>query len=67
MIDELRALPRKLGRVERALADRNYVSEKMVHRLKTRRGKKFYALRKQTPECRDHQTVMSLVSFCWLS
>ena len=95
MIDKLRALPRKLGRVKRALADSGYLSEanvehcaqaqiepliamkrerhnarwkerfaedpqalpdsasamqQMAHRLKTRRGKKLYALRKQTPE-----------------
>ena len=95
MIDKLRALPRKLGRVKRALADSGYLSEanvehcaqariepliamkrerhnarwkerfaedpqappasasalqQMRHRLKTRRGKKLYALRKQTPE-----------------
>lgn len=95
MIDKLKALPRKLGRVRRALADSGYLSEanvehcaqaaiepliamkrerhnaswrarfaedpkapavsaspmqKMAHRLKTRRGKKLYALRKQTPE-----------------
>jgi transposase len=95
MIDKLRALPRKLGRVKRALADSGYLSEanvehcaqahiepliamkrerhnagwkerfaedpkalpdsasamqQMAHRLKTRRGKKLYALPKQTPE-----------------
>ena len=95
MIDKLKALPEKLGRVKRALADSGYLSEanvehcarakiepliamkrerhhasfrerfaqdpqappgsaspmqKMSHRLKTRRGKKLYALRKQTPE-----------------
>ena len=95
MIDKLKALPRKLGRVKRALADSGYLSEanvehcaqahiepliamkrerhnarwkerfaedpqalpdsasamqQMAHRLKTRRGKKLYALRKQTPE-----------------
>jgi transposase len=95
LIDKLRALPRKLGRVKRALADSGYLSQanvehcaqaqiepliamkrerhnagwkerfaedpkalpdsasamqQMAHRLKTRRGKKLYALRKQTPE-----------------
>lgn len=95
MIDKLKELPKKLGRVKRALADNGYLSEanvehcaaakieplialkrerhnarwkerfaedpkalpasasvmqQMAHRLKTRRGKKLYALRKQTPE-----------------
>jgi hypothetical protein len=95
MIDRLKALPRELGRVCRALADNGYLSEanvehcaaariepliamkrerhnaswkarfadepgtppqsaspmrKMAHRLKTKRGKELYALRKQTPE-----------------
>jgi transposase len=95
LIDKLRALPGKLGRVKRALADSGYLSQanvehcaqahiepliaikrerhnarwkerfaedpkappasasamqQMAHRLKTRRGKKLYALRKQTPE-----------------
>jgi transposase len=95
MIDKLRALPRDLGRVKRALADSGYLSEenvehcaqagiepliamkrerhhaswrarfaaepkappasastmqKMAYRLKTSRGRKLYALRKQTPE-----------------
>lgn len=95
MIGKLKALPRELGRVRRALADSGYLSEqnvehcaqariepliamkrerhhtgwrerfspapkappesaspmqKMAHRLKTSRGRKLYALRKQTPE-----------------
>lgn len=95
LIDKLKDLPKKLGRVKRALADSGYLSEanvehcaaakiepliamkrerhnarwkerfaedpkappasasvmqQMAHRLKTRRGKKLYALRKQTPE-----------------
>jgi IS5 family transposase len=95
MIDKLKALPKKLGRVRRALADNGYLSEanvehcaaakiepliamkrerhdvswrerfaedpkapadsasamrQMAHRLKTKRGKKLYALRKHTPE-----------------
>lgn len=95
MIDKLKELPKKLGRVKRALADTGYLSEanvehcaaakieplialkrerhnarwkerfaedpkappasasamqQMAHRLKTKRGKKLYALRKQTPE-----------------
>lgn len=95
MIDQLKALPKKLGRVRRALADSGYLSEanvehcaaakiepliamkrerhhaswrerfaedpkappesasvmqKMAHRLQTKRGRKLYALRKQTPE-----------------
>ncbi len=95
LIDQLKALPKTLGRVKRALADSGYLSEanvehcaqakiepliamkrerhnarwkerfaedpkappesaspmcKMAHRLKTKRGKKLYALRKQTPE-----------------
>jgi transposase len=95
LIDKLKDLPKKLGRVKRALADTGYLSEanvqhcaaakiepliamkrerhnarwkerfaddpqappdsanamqKMAHRLKTRRGKRLYALRKQTPE-----------------
>jgi hypothetical protein len=95
LIDRLKDLPKKLGRVKRALADSGYLSEanvehcaaaniepliamkrerhnprwherfakdpkappdsappmrKMAHRLKTRRGKALYALRKQTPE-----------------
>ena len=95
LIDKLKGLPKKLGRVKRVLADSGYLSEanvehcaaakiepliamkrerhnarwkerfaadpkappasasemeKMAHRLKTRRGKKLYALRKQTPE-----------------
>ncbi|MCI0362344.1 MAG: IS1182 family transposase [Phycisphaerales bacterium] len=95
MIDQLKELPKKLGRVKRALADNGYLSaanvehcvaakiepliamkrerhntrwnerfaddpkapaasasvmQQMAHRLKTRRGKKLYALRKQTPE-----------------
>ena len=95
MIDKLKALPGKLGRVRRALADNGYLSEanveycaaakiepliamkrerhnaswrerfaedptappdsasavcKMAYRLKTKQGKKLYALRKQTPE-----------------
>lgn len=95
LIDTLKDLPEKLGRVRRALADSGYLSEanvehcaaakiepliamkrerhntrwkerfaadpkappasagvmqQMAHRLKTRRGKKLYALRKQTPE-----------------
>ena len=95
LIDKLKELPKKLGRVKRALADSGYLSEAnvehcaaakiesliamqrerhnarwkerfaedpkappasasvmqhMAHRLKTKRGKKLYALRKQTPE-----------------
>ena len=95
LIEKLKALPKKLGRVKRALADSGYLSEanvehcaqakiepliamkrerhhasfrerfaqapkappesasamqKMAHQLKTKRGKKLYALRKQTPE-----------------
>jgi transposase len=95
MIDQLKALPKELGRVRRVLADSGYLSEanvehcaqakiepliamkrerhnaswkarfaddpsappqsaspmrKMAHRLKTRRGKELYGLRKQTPE-----------------
>jgi transposase len=95
LIDALKDLPKKLGRVQRVLADNGYLSEanvehcaaaniepliamkrerhntgwrkrfakdpkappdsasamrKMAHRLKTRRGKALYALRKQTPE-----------------
>ncbi len=95
LIDKLKELPKKLGRVKRALADSGYLSEanvelcaaakiepliamqrerhnarwkerfaedpkappasasvmqQMAHRLKTKRGKKLYALRKQTPE-----------------
>lgn len=95
LIDKLKDLPKKLGRVRRALADSGYLSEanveycaaakiepliamkrerhnarwkerfaadpkapaasasvmqQMAHRLKTQRGKKLYALRKQTPE-----------------
>jgi transposase len=95
LIDQLKALPKPLGRVRRALADSGYFSEAnvehcvqakiepliamkrerhhahwkarfaddpqappasasalqhMAHRLKTRRGRKLYALRKQTPE-----------------
>jgi len=95
LIDKLKDLPKKLGRVKRALADSGYLSEanvehcaaakiepliamkrerhnarwkerfaedpkappasasvmqQMAHRLNTRRGKKLYALRKQTPE-----------------
>src|SRR5690606_958639 len=95
MVDQLKDLPKELGRVKRVLADSGYLSEanvehcaaakvepfiamkrerhnprwqerfaeepkappdsaspmrKMAHRLKTRRGKELYALRKQTPE-----------------
>jgi len=95
MLGKLKALPKELGRVRRALADTGYLSErnveqcadakieplialkrerhhaswrkrfaaapkappqsaspmqKMAHRLKTPRGRKLYALRKQTPE-----------------
>ena len=95
MIDQLKGLPKELGRVRRVLADSGYLSEanvahcaqakiepliamkrerhnanwkarfaedpnappesaspmrKMAHRLKTKRGKELYALRKQTPE-----------------
>lgn len=95
MIEQLKGLPKELGRVRRALADSGYLSEanvehcaaakiepliamkrerhnaswkqrfaedpnappksaspmrQMAHRLKTRRGKELYALRKQTPE-----------------
>lgn len=95
LIDKLKDLPKKLGRVKRALADSGYLSEanvehcaaakiepliamkrerhnarwkerfaedpkappasasvmqQMAHRLKTKRGKQLYALRKQTPE-----------------
>ena len=95
LIDMLKDLPKKLGRVKQVLADNGYLSEanvehcaaaniepliamkrerhstrwqerfakdskappdsaspmrKMAHRLKTRRGKELYALRKQTPE-----------------
>ena len=95
LIDKVKNLPKKLGRVKHALADNGYLSEanvehcaaaniepliamrrerhntrwqecfakdptapsdsaspmrKMTHRLKTRRGKALYALRKQTPE-----------------
>jgi transposase len=95
LIDQLKALPKTLGRVKRVLADSGYLSEanvehcaaakiepliamkrerhnaswrerfaqepnappdsasamqKMAYRLKMRRGKKLYALRKQTPE-----------------
>jgi transposase len=95
MVDQLKSLPKELGRVRRALADSGYLSEanveycaqariepliaikrerhhaswkqrfaedpstppksaspmrQMAHRLKTKRGKALYALRKQTPE-----------------
>jgi transposase len=95
LIDELKGLPKQLGRIKRVLADSGYLSEanvehcaaakiepliamkrerhnarwkerfaadpkappaaasameRMAHRLKTRRGKELYALRKQTPE-----------------
>jgi len=95
MIDQLKALPKTLGRARRVLADSGYLSEanvehcaaariepliamkrerhnarwnerfaadpkappasasamqQMAHRLKTRRGRQLYALRKQTPE-----------------
>jgi transposase len=95
MVDQLKSLPKELGRVRRVLADSGYLSEanvehcaqariepliaikrerhnaswkdrfaedpnappesaspmrKMAHRLKTKRGKELYALRKQTPE-----------------
>jgi transposase len=95
MIEQIKGLPKELGRTQRILADSGYLSEanvehcaaakieplialgrerhhpgwrqrfaaapcsppesatpmqKMVHRLKTPRGRKLYALRKQTPE-----------------
>jgi transposase len=95
LIEQLKALPKTLGRVRRALADSGYLSEanvehcaqariepliamkrerhharwrerfaedpktppdsaspmqQMAYRLRTRRGRKLYALRKQTPE-----------------
>lgn len=95
LIDKLKGLPKKLGRVKCVLADSGYLSEanvahcaaakiepliamkrerhnahwkerfaedpkapaasasvmeQMAHRLKTKRGKELYALRKQTPE-----------------
>jgi Transposase DDE domain/Transposase domain (DUF772) len=58
MIQKIQALPKSLGRAKRLLADCGYLSEANVEycaqaridQLKTPRGKKLYALRKQTPE-----------------
>ena len=50
MIEKIKALPKELGRTQRILADSATPLQKMAHRLKTPRGRRLYALRKQTPE-----------------